>query len=271
MAHYRPRKIRARAPLLSGALKTSNGTRAVVAVISTGARASHEALESNWMGVGPAKGAYGWFDPYEGTRTPYDYHVVGTHALGVVVGGEGIGVAPGTKIRRSHPTHPLRQISTVLFFDSSHSLGALFQTCKGREPTSRSPSALVACGQWANGSMVNCPTLYDGSTADCDKAPHVVLNPWVVGVGGGPGGKPFYFPVIREWQAVDIVPVFGVGAGSGEGGACEGVAPRGTRPSPSGWAPARGAPRQLRSWPLPERRVQARHGCPGNGSPFGGA
>ena len=96
--------------------------------------------------------------------------------MGIMVGSNGIGVAPGAK----------------------------WMACKGCDVVSCSTSALLACGQF-----MSCPTLANGERPDCTKAPHLVSNSW-----GGGLSSPFFDDVIAAWKLQGIIPVFNIG-GSG--------------------------------------------------------
>lgn len=65
------------------------GRGVVVATMDTGADLAHPALQSRWRGGGNS-----WFDPHGQEAGPYDALGHGTQALGVIVGGDGLGVAP---------------------------------------------------------------------------------------------------------------------------------------------------------------------------------
>lgn len=145
------------------------GQGIVAGIIDTGARYTHEALAENW------RKEHGWFDPYNGIENPNDLVGHGSHVAGSIAGSSesGVGVAPK----------------------------ANFISCKGCSTSSCTEEALVGCGEW----MV-CPTLPDGSAADCEMAPALVSNSW-----GGGQGDPFYNGVIDAWQAGGIIPVFAMG------------------------------------------------------------
>ncbi len=90
---------RIRAPEVWASLGVS-GAGAVVAVMDTGADWLHPALKFNYRGYnphGPAVHTGNWFDPVTRSSYPFDDHGHGTHVLGIAVGQEGIGVAPGAK------------------------------------------------------------------------------------------------------------------------------------------------------------------------------
>jgi len=154
----------------------NNGEGVVVSSIDTGARATHEAIRNNH------RAEYGWMDPYTSTANPMDGNGHGTHVMGTIAGSGGIGVAPG----------------------------AQWIACRGCSTSSCTETALSRCGQW-----IACPTLPNGQSPDCSKAPRVCSNSW-----GGGQGQTWYDPIINSWQAAGIVPVFAMGnAGSGCGSA----------------------------------------------------
>lgn len=148
----------------------NNGEGAIVGGIDTGVRASHQDLAGNFVGA-----EYGWRDlTLFGTQTPRDDNGHGTHTMGTIVGANGIGVAPGAK----------------------------WMACKALNAQGGGTNAnLLSCGQF-----MACPTLPNGQSPDCTKAPHVVCNSW-----GGGQANPFYNEVINAWHAAGIIPVFANG------------------------------------------------------------
>jgi subtilisin family serine protease len=58
----------------------------------TGVDGTHPDLQAGFRG-----GDDSWYDPWNGTRTPMDHAGHGTHTLGIAVGRNGIGVAPGAQ------------------------------------------------------------------------------------------------------------------------------------------------------------------------------
>jgi subtilisin family serine protease len=146
---------------------TGEGIR--VSNIDTGVRYTHEALEGNYQNDG-----FSWYDPYTNSRNPVDENGHGTHTMGTIAGGNGVGMAPG---------------STWI-------------ACRGCDTSSCTEAALTACGEF-----IACPH-GPSSTDNCDvsKKPHVCSNSW----GGGQGDN-WYDAVIRAWIEVDIVPVFANG------------------------------------------------------------
>jgi len=124
----------------------SQGQGAVVAVIDTGARATHNFLSASYRG-----GNHAWYNPYQSQANPGDGHGHGTHCTGTIAGSNGIGVAPGAK----------------------------WISCKGLQDNGSGTNAgLIACGQF-----VACPHNYNGQNPDCNQAPDVVSNSWG-GTGG---------------------------------------------------------------------------------------
>jgi hypothetical protein len=84
----------------------------------------------------------------------------------------------------------------ILYTDSR------WMACKGCATSSCSESDLIGCGQF-----IACPTLTNGSNADCTKAPHVVGNSW----GSSAGGDSWYDDVILGWNMAEVIGVFSAG------------------------------------------------------------
>ena len=92
---------RIRAPLVWDALGI-DGTGVVVANMDTGVDWLHPALQARYRGYDPHGVAHqhsgNWFDATgEGAVYPVDGNGHGTHTMGTVAGGDGIGVAPGAR------------------------------------------------------------------------------------------------------------------------------------------------------------------------------
>ena len=68
------------------------GKGVVVASMDTGVDLAHPDLRRKWRG-----GTNGWFDPHGEEATPYDALGHGTKALGVILGGSALGVAPDAR------------------------------------------------------------------------------------------------------------------------------------------------------------------------------
>jgi len=71
---------------------SQTGKGVVVASMDTGVDLAHPALRRQWRG-----GANSWFDPHGEEAAPYDALGHGTQAMGVIVGGAALGVAPDAR------------------------------------------------------------------------------------------------------------------------------------------------------------------------------
>ena len=69
-----------------------DGTGVTVATLDTGVDLTHPELASRYRG-----GSNSWFDPYGEHAAPMDMHGHGTQVMGVIVAGNGIGMAPGAR------------------------------------------------------------------------------------------------------------------------------------------------------------------------------
>ena len=162
----------------------NTGQGAVVANIDTGVRYTHGALIDSYRGNngdGSFTHDYNWFDP-RGTflNEPADNNGHGTHTMGTMVGGDGLG--PFTN-------------------DIGVAPDARWIAAKGCESNSCSDFSLISAAQW-----VACPTRVDGSDPDCSTVPDVVNNSW-----GGGGGDPWYTSYVDSWVSAGIIPVFSAG------------------------------------------------------------
>ena len=70
------------------------GEGVVIGQSDTGADGSHPALHDSFRGAATG-GDYNWYDPWNGSTLPTDAGGHGTHTLGIILGRDGIGVAPG--------------------------------------------------------------------------------------------------------------------------------------------------------------------------------
>jgi len=70
------------------------GEGIVVGQSDSGADVNHPELHDSYRGNTEGDD-YNWFDPWNGTTSPYDGQGHGTHTLGTILGQNGIGVAPG--------------------------------------------------------------------------------------------------------------------------------------------------------------------------------
>jgi len=70
------------------------GEGIVVGQSDSGADVNHPEIHDTYRGLTEGDD-YNWFDPWNGTTSPYDEGGHGTHTLGTILGQNGIGVAPG--------------------------------------------------------------------------------------------------------------------------------------------------------------------------------
>jgi subtilisin family serine protease len=118
-----------------------DGAGAVVLIIDTGLRHTHNELRDRFVG-----GTHAWLNPYAASVNPTDGHGHGTHCAGTILGGSGLGVAPAARCR----------------------------ICKGlRDDGSGTNAGLLSCGQFAV-----CPTDYQGNNPDCNLVVDVSSNSW---------------------------------------------------------------------------------------------
>jgi subtilisin family serine protease len=68
----------------------------VVGVIGGGADWHHPALRDQYRGAN-GDSDYAWLDAWRGVPEPEDVNALGTHTVGIIVGKDGIGVAPGAE------------------------------------------------------------------------------------------------------------------------------------------------------------------------------
>lgn len=123
-----------------------------------------------------------WRDFVAGRPQPYDDNGHGTHSIGTMVGGAAlgtpIGVAPGATV--------------------------VVAKAMGRDGYG-SGSAILAAAQWMADP--------DGDPATADQ-PQVVNNSW----GTTTKNDPWFRPMVRQWLALGMVPVFAAGnSGPGPG------------------------------------------------------
>jgi hypothetical protein len=72
------------------------GKNIVVGQSDTGVDGKHPALKDTYRGLTEGDD-YNWYDPWTNSRSPNDQEGHGTHTLGIILGGNGIGLAPGAQ------------------------------------------------------------------------------------------------------------------------------------------------------------------------------
>ncbi len=151
-----------------------DGSGIVLGSMDTGVDISHPALAGKWRG-----GDNSWLDLVNAQPSPYDDHGHGTHTIGTMVGGDGLG--PFTT---DIGTAPGAQFIAVKVLDASNSFG--------------SASIVIAGAQW-----ILDPDGNPGS----DDFPHVVSNSWYFFSETYDG----YHATVAVWRAAGILPVFCLG------------------------------------------------------------
>jgi Subtilase family len=72
------------------------GQGIVIGQSDTGVDGAHPALRASYRGLGQGDD-YNWYDPWTNSRSPSDPEGHGTHTLGIILGKDGIGVAPAAQ------------------------------------------------------------------------------------------------------------------------------------------------------------------------------
>ena len=120
-----------------------DGTGITIGISDSGVDVTHPALADGYRG-----GDDSWFDPNDGTTTPNDPNGHGTHALGLAVGDDGIGVAPG----------------------------ASWVGCQNLARNLGNPADYIACMQFM---LAPYPAGENPFTdGDPTRAPHILTNSW---------------------------------------------------------------------------------------------
>lgn len=164
-----------------------DGTGIVVGMIDTGIHYEHEALLEKWRGYnayGDYDSIYNWFDAVNGETMPYDIPEIchGTHVMGTVLGGHPetnnlIGIAPGAK----------------------------WIAAKAFEADGGWDHDILSAAQY-----LLAPTDVDGNP-NPSMAPDIINNSW----GGDAGIDEWFRPMVQNWRAAQILPVFAAGNTSG--------------------------------------------------------
>ena len=158
------------------------GEGIVIGSIDTGVDYTHPALVAHYRGNaggGNFSHDYNWFDPANvcvPAGVPCDNNSHGTHTMGTILGGDGIG--PSAE-------------------DIGVAPGAKWIAAKGCESGSCSYSSLLSSGEFMLAPL-----------GDASKRPHIISNSW-----GGGAGDTFFQPMVQSWVLAGIFPVFANGNG----------------------------------------------------------
>ena len=166
----------------------ATGQGIVVGQSDSGVDGDHPALSDAYRGQATGDD-YNWFDPWEGTTSPNDEGGHGTHTMGTVLGGRGIGVAPG----------------------------AQWIGCVNLERNLANPALYLDCMQF-----MLAPFPHDGNTltdGDPALAAHVLNNSWGCPVSEGCDPNAL-LPAVDALRAAGI---FVVASAGNDGPACGSV------------------------------------------------
>ncbi len=120
-----------------------DGKGITIGIADSGVDPTHPAYADRYRG-----GDDSWADPVRGTTEPVDAHGHGTHALGLALGSEGIGVAPG----------------------------ADWMACSNLPRNAGNPGDYLACLEFMFAPYAVGEDPFDDG--DPSRAPHIVTNSW---------------------------------------------------------------------------------------------
>ncbi|QWT17578.1 S8 family serine peptidase [Collinsella sp. zg1085] len=157
-------------------MKTYTGDGVVVGIIDSGVDGEHPALSDAWRGAGQTDWQTSWYDPVGNSSKPVDSTGHGTHVAGTILGKRKemvLGIAPKAK-----------WIAARVFDEEGET----------------SNDRLLAAAQW-----MLAPLDKEGHPHP-ELAPRIVNNSW-----GGASDSEFIRPVLKQWRAAGILPVFSAG------------------------------------------------------------
>lgn len=164
-----------------------SGSGLTVANIDTGVDFAHPALEPKFRGPPiPQRFHHNWIDTVEASQFPIDLNGHGTHTMGIMVGGDGLGPD---------------QNDTGLAYGAKWIAARAFNN-EGKGLTGN----VLLASQW-----ILAPTDLNFQNPRPDLAPDVVNNSW--GVEGG-SCRIWFRLVIQRWRLANIFPAFSIGDGS---------------------------------------------------------
>ncbi|MDF5753856.1 S8 family serine peptidase [Spongiactinospora sp. TRM90649] len=166
--------------------QNNRGEGIVVAILDSGVESEHPALAGQYRGRhsdGRVDHDYNWFDPDQvcPRSRPCDRTSHGTHVAGIIVGQDGIGVAPGAR----------------------------WIAVRGCDNNICEEDTLLASGEW-----LIAPTDLNGQNPRFDLAPDIVNNSWI----NPTRYDDWYRDIVRRWVAAGIFPMF---ASGNAGSACD--------------------------------------------------
>ncbi len=143
------------------------GEGVIIGHMDTGVDVNHPALAGKWLSP------Y-WYDPVNNQPNPYDDHGHGTHTMGTILGGDGLG--------------PFQ-------YDIGVAPGAKFVTCKICNASGSCPTAAIHAGFQKQAEWKSQGVNIVASS-----------NSW----GGGMTSTEFWQDVLN-WRNLGIIPVFAIG------------------------------------------------------------
>jgi subtilisin family serine protease len=179
------------------------GPGITIGIADSGVDGTHPALRGAWRAGDDA-----WFDPWTGTRLPTDRTGHGTQLLGVAVGSNGIGVAPGARwIGCVEPpgnlgSYPASYLSCLQFMLAPFPSGG--DPLRNGQPA-RAANILV--GSWPCAQLENCdPAVLQPTVRALSQAGMFLVSPTTTPVlrcGGTFATPPARYPGVLTVGSAD--------------------------------------------------------------------